>query len=97
MNNVQTAINAIRNCNTTDELSQIYEAFKLQRNFISRTAIRSLMVGDTVKFDRGPRRGGWVTGEVIKINTKNVKVTTSAGVWNVGASLLTLVNDTVDQ
>jgi hypothetical protein len=97
MNNVQTAINAIRNCNTTDELSQIYEAFKLQRNFISRTAIRSLMVGDTVKFDRGPRRGGWVTGEVIKINTKNVKVKTSAGIWNVAATLLTQVNDTVEQ
>ena len=49
MNNVQTAINAIRNCNSNDELSQIIVAIKLRRNSISSSAIRSLMVGDTVE------------------------------------------------
>ena len=88
MNNVQTAIAAIRNMNN-DEINQVVEAIKLQRTFIARTTARSLMVGDIVSFNG--RGGATVTGRVTKINRKTVLVKDSASntVWRVTASLLT--------
>ena len=47
MNNVQTAINAIRNTDR-NELNQIIEAVKLQQNFLARQSARSFMKGDAV-------------------------------------------------
>ena len=87
MNNVQTAITAIRNMNN-DEINQVVEAIKLQRTFNARTATRSLKVGDTVTFDARTR--GVVTGTVIKINTKTVQVrcNRTQGLWKVTASML---------
>ena len=88
MNNVQTAITAIRNMNN-DEINQVVEAIKLQRTFNARQATRSLMVGDIVSFNG--RGGATVTGRVTKINRKTVLVKDSASntVWRVTASLLT--------
>ena len=88
MNNVQTAINAIRNANN-DELNQIIEAVKLQRTYLAKSTARSLMVGDIVSFEG--RGGRTVTGRVNKINRKTVLVKDSASntVWRVTASLLT--------
>jgi hypothetical protein len=90
---VQTAIQAIRNCNTDDELRQVIAAVKLQRQFISVQNIRSVTVGDTVQF---AARGRAITGEVVKVNRKNVKVRErgSFTTWNVPASMLT-VKETV--
>lgn len=87
MNNVQTAITAIRNM-TTDEINQVVEAIKLQRTFNARTATRSLMVGDTVSFDARTR--GVITGKVLKINLKTVQVRCdrTQGLWKVTASAL---------
>ena len=88
MNNVQTAIAAIRNMNN-DEINQVVEAIKLQRTYLARTTARSLMVGDIVSFEG--RGGATVTGRVQKINRKTVLVKDSASntVWRVTASLLT--------
>jgi preprotein translocase subunit YajC len=87
MNNVQTAITAIRNM-TNDEINQVVEAIKLQRTYNARTVTRSLMVGDTVTFDARTR--GIITGTVIKINTKTVQVrcNRTQGLWKVTASAL---------
>ena len=87
MNNVQIAINAIRNMNA-DEINQVVEAIKLQRTYNARTATRSLRVGDTVSFDAKTR--GVITGQVIKINTKTVQVrcNRTQGLWKVTASVL---------
>ena len=87
MNNVQTAITAIRNMNN-DEINQVVEAIKLQRTYNARTVTRSLMVGDTVTFDARTR--GIITGKVIKINTKTVQVrcNRTQGLWKVTASAL---------
>jgi preprotein translocase subunit YajC len=87
MNNVQIAINAIRNMNA-DEINQVVEAIKLQRTYNARTATRSLMVGDTVSFDAKTR--GIITGTVTKINTKTVQVrcNRTQGLWKVTASVL---------
>lgn len=88
MNNVQTAITAIRNMNN-DEINQLVEAVKLRRTQLARSTARSLMVGDIVSFEG--RRGATVTGRVTKINRKTVLVKDSASntVWRVTASLLT--------
>jgi hypothetical protein len=90
---VQTAIQAIRNCTTEDELRQVIEAVKLQRQFISVQNIRVLRAGDTVEFTA---RGRVITGEVVKVNRKNVKVRErgSFTVWNVPASMLRHVVET---
>jgi len=87
---VQTAIQAIRNCNTDNELRQIIDAVKLQRQFLAVQTIRSVTVGDTVQFTA---RGRVVTGEVMKVNRKNVKVReqNSFTTWNVPANMLTQV------
>jgi uncharacterized protein YkvS len=87
MNNVQTAITAIRNMNN-DEINQVVEAIKLQRTFNARTASRALSVGDTVEFDARTR--GIITGTVEKINRKTVQVrcNRTQGLWKVTASML---------
>lgn len=90
MNNVQTAVTAIRNMNN-DEINQVIEAIKLQRTYLARSASRSLMVGDTVTFDAKTR--GRITGQVVKINPKTVQVrcNRTQGLWKVTASMLTQV------
>ena len=86
MNNVQTAITAIRNTNR-DELNQIIEAVKLQQNFLARTSARSFMIGDSVQF-KG-RAGRTVVGTVTKVNPKTIVVDSpSQGRWKVTASML---------
>ena len=87
MNNVQTAVTAIRNMNN-DELNQTIEAIKLQRTRLARSTARALAVGDTVSFTG--RGGQTVTGTVEKINRKTVIVAQPGyGRWKVTASLLT--------
>jgi len=88
---VQTAINAIRNINNNDELAQVIDAVKLQRQFISMQNIRSVVAGDTVQFTA---RGRVVTGEVVKVNRKNVKVREGFTTWNVPAAMLEKVEQT---
>ena len=86
MNNVQTAITAIRNM-TSDELNQVAEAIKLQRTFNARATARSLTVGDVVEFTG--RGGRTVVGTVEKINRKTVIVNSpTQGKWKVTASML---------
>ena len=87
MNNVQTAITAIRNM-TNDEINQVVEAIKLQRTFNARQTARTLTVGDTVSFDARTR--GVITGTVTKINRKTVQVrcNRTQGMWKVTASML---------
>jgi hypothetical protein len=89
MNNVQIAIQAIRNMNK-DEVDQVVEAVKLQRTFLARSATRGLSIGDKVQFVG--KRGRAVQGVVEKVNTKTAIVRDSAtgGQWRVTASLLEL-------
>lgn len=85
---VQDTINAIRNVNSNDELNQIIDAVKLQRQFIAKKTIRSVVVGDAVEF---VARGRTVIGEVVKVNRKNVKVREAGfGTWNVPANMLSV-------
>ena len=86
---VQAAIQAIRNINNDDDLRSVIDAIKLQRQFIAVQTIRSVTVGDTVQFTA---RGRVITGEVMKVNRKNVKVKEGGyTTWNVPANMLTVV------
>ena len=86
MNNVQTAIAAIRNTDR-DELNQIIEAVKLQQTFLAKTSARSFSIGDAVSFTG--RGGRTVVGTVSKVNPKTIVVDSpSQGRWKVTASML---------
>ena len=86
MNNVQTAITAIRGM-SNDEINQVVEAIKLQRTYNARATARALTVGDTVSFEG--RGGRTVIGTVEKINRKTVIVNSpTQGKWKVTASML---------
>ena len=87
MNNVQTAITAIRSMNN-DELNQVVEALKLQRTFLARNKARSLFAGDSVEL-RG--RNGLEQGKVVKVNIKTIIVDCGYTRYKVPASMLTLV------
>lgn len=87
MNNVQTAVTAIRNMNAS-ELNQVVEAIKLQRTWLTRQQTAQIRPGDRVEFDAKTR--GYIRGVVTKVNTKTVQVRAdgSGTIWKVHASLL---------
>lgn len=80
-------INQVRQMNN-EELSELLEAIKMQRQFLVRSTVRQLVVGETVRFTG---RGRVITGEVIKVNRKNVKVREGFTTWIVPANMLTQV------
>jgi putative ribosome biogenesis GTPase RsgA len=79
---------------SNDELEQAIVAIKQRRQFLSRSAVRAVRVGDRVSFDSGRNRRGMILGTVEKVNVKNVKVLqdNSMTIWNVPANLLTIQN-----
>lgn len=69
-----------------EQMAEIAQMFNDARTIQSAKAARSFSVGQTVSWN-GKR--GSMSGEVIKVLKKNVRVKTKAdGVWNVSASLL---------
>ena len=67
-------------------LYRIIQLIKAKQRNEQFKAARSFEVGQTVSFNS--RMGQKIVGQVIKVNAKNIKVKTSAGIWNVTASLL---------
>lgn len=90
MNTIQNVVTAIHKMNN-DELNQVIEAIKLQRNFLTRQKAVQFRVGDTVSF---AARGMQVVGVVTKVNTKTVAVKQNNAftTWRVHASLLKKVD-----
>ena len=89
MDNIQIATDAIRNVKSDQELDQLIDVFKLQRNHLSYQTARTLMIGDTVSFDAKTR--GVIRGKITKVNQKTVKVRCdrTQTTWKVTASCLT--------
>jgi hypothetical protein len=73
---------------TNDELSTVIEAVRYARSRLGKQTIRSLTAGDSVGFTN--KAGVYVTGSVVKVAIKYVTVRTSAGLWKVPASMLTV-------
>lgn len=81
-------LNAMVSKMSLDDIKMVSERLKMQRTFLGKQTIRSLMKGDRVSFNG---RGGLTEGTVLKINIKNVVVDTGATRWNVPASMLTKI------
>jgi hypothetical protein len=92
MNNVETAINAIRTIKSNDDMNRVIEAIKLQRTFLTRQKAVTFRVGDRVSF---AARGMQVLGTVTKVNIKTIQVKqdNSFTTWKVTASLLSPVRE----
>lgn len=69
-----------------EQMQEIAQMFNDARNLKARSAARSYSIGQKVKWNG---RRGSMSGTVIKVLKKNIRVKTeSDGVWNVTASLL---------
>lgn len=92
-NNVTKAVEAIYKMDN-DELSQVVEAIKLKRQYLSRQAVRNFVVGDMVQFTSS-KTGGKVNATVKKVNRKYVVVTAHIGgqQWRVPATMLTHIKE----
>ena len=81
-------INALVSKMSLEDVKMISERLNMQRTFIGKQTIRTLMKGDRVSFNG---RRGLTEGTVLKVNIKNVVVDTGTTRWNVPASMLTKV------
>lgn len=81
-------INALVSKMSLEDVKMVSERLNMQRTFIGKQTIRTLMKGDKVSFNG---RRGLTEGTVLKVNIKNVVVDTGTTRWNVPASMLTKV------
>lgn len=74
-----------------EDLNLIADMHKNQSRKINSKVAGKFNVGDKVQFDAG-QRGGIITGTVMKVNPKNIKLDCGVlGKWNVTATLLTKI------
>ena len=81
-------MNALVSKMSLEDVKMVSERLNMQRTFIGKQTIRTLMKGDKVSFNG---RRGLTEGVVMKVNIKNVVVDTGSTRWNVPASMLTKV------
>ena len=82
-------INKLVSSMSLEDIKMVNERMSLQRTFLGKDVMRSLVIGDKVSFTG--RGGRLLTGTVDKVKIKNVLVDTGMGRWNVPASMLTKV------
>lgn len=75
---------------TNEQLESIASAVKYRRAQIARTTKGALKLGDVVKFTNN-RTGRIHQGAVVKIAIKNVRVREGNSLWNVPASMLSII------
>lgn len=76
------------------QLEAIVQRVKLQRTWLTNQSVRAIVIGDFVEFTA--RGGRVITGDVTKVNRKNIIVResgTSFTLWKVPANLLKKVVD----
>lgn len=92
MKTVEEVLSAIHTIQDQEELRTISEALKLRFTYLSRRSVNKFAIGNQVRFTA---RGQTITGEITKINQKNIKVKELkngfANIWNVPASMLEAV------
>ena len=80
-------INALVSKMGLEDIKIVNNRMDLQRTFLGKDVMRTLVVGDKVSFVG--RRGITVEGTVMKVKIKNVSVDAgTSGRWNVPASML---------
>jgi putative ribosome biogenesis GTPase RsgA len=69
----------------SEDMNMIASMFNNTQRTKQQAVAKTFAVGDAVKWSG---RNGNMTGIVVKVNPKNIKVKTSMGLWNVTATLL---------
>lgn len=88
MNNLVTKAVELIYQMDNDQLNQVIDAVKLKRQYLSKQATRSLVIGDNVNFT-STRTGKNLTGEVVKIARKYITVRCPGeGLWRVPGNML---------
>jgi ribosomal protein L35AE/L33A len=84
---MSAATRAILAINSIEELKEAISAINVRQRELQRYAANSFSIGNWVQFKS--RTGKTVKGQIVKINQKTVKVTTTTGhVWTVSATML---------
>jgi len=83
---MSSATKAIFALTSMEQLREAQNAINVRVREIQIRAAHSFSVGDKVSFKS--RYGETITGNIIKINQKTVKVKTATTIWNVTGSLL---------
>jgi len=77
-NELQNAIDAIRQIDTQAELNILAEEWKRQMTYIGNKARRGLKIGDTVEWES---RGFIRRGTIVKMNRKTTEVAATNNGW----------------
>ena len=86
-NSVTKAVELIYNMDN-DQIDQVIEAIKLKRQYLTKQAVRSFVVGDIVSFT-STRTGRNINGKVKKVARKYVTVDCGVdGQWKVPGNML---------
>lgn len=89
--NVDTIVRSIVTGNfSNDELNKVTQAVIFARSQITKSTIRTLVLGTQVKFTSS-RTGQTLQGKVCKVGRKFVKVDVGNGYWRVPANMLETV------
>ena len=89
MNNLVTKTNELIFQMDNDQLDQVIEAIKMKRQYLTKQATRSFVVGDIASFTSS-RTGRDVNGKVIKVARKYITLDCgSDGQWRVPGNMLT--------
>jgi len=89
MNNLVTKTNELIFQMDNDQLDQVIEAIKMKRQYLTKQATRSFVVGDIASFTSS-RTGRDVNGKVIKVARKYITLDCGAdGQWRVPGNMLT--------
>jgi ribosomal protein L35AE/L33A len=84
---MSAATRAILAINSIEELKEAISAINVRQRELQRHAANSFSIGNWVQFKS--KTGKTVKGQIVKINQKTVKVTTTTGhVWTVSATML---------
>ena len=75
---------------TADDLAMIRRAMNYAAEQLQNRVKYSVRVGTVVKWD-SRTAGGFMTGKVTRMGSKNLYVTTDRGNWKVSAQLCTVV------
>lgn len=87
MNSSQIQAALVTGSFSTTEIQAIIQAVNYASKRVREAAKASFRVGDAVKWTN-TRSGIQMTGRVVKISVKNIRVETPTGMWIVGATLL---------
>jgi ribosomal protein L35AE/L33A len=92
MNNLVTKASELIYQMDNDQLNQVIDAVKLKRQHLSKMAMRSFIVGDTVQFT-STKTGNVKQGTITKIARKYITINCgSYDVWRVPGNMIEKVN-----